>query len=33
VPVHHPKYDFNDDAAPYGVGFFSALLEQELPRG
>jgi len=33
VPVHHPKYDFNDDAAPYGVGFFSALVEQELPRG
>ena len=32
VPVHHPKYDFNDDAAPYGVGFFSALVEQELPR-
>jgi beta-N-acetylhexosaminidase len=22
-----------DDAAPYGVGFFSALVEQELPRG
>ena len=33
VPVHHPKYDFNDDAAPLGVGFFSALVEQELPRG
>ena len=33
VPVHHPKYDFNDDAAAYGVGFFSALVEQELPRG
>ena len=33
VPVHHPKYDFNDDAAPLGVGFFTALVEQELPRG
>ena len=32
VPVHHPKYDFNDDAAAYGVGFFTALVEQELPR-
>jgi hippurate hydrolase len=32
VPVHHPRYDFNDDAAPLGVGFFSALVEQELPR-
>ena len=32
VPVHHPKYDFNDEAAPYGVAFFAALVEQELPR-
>jgi len=32
VPVHHPKYDFNDDAIPYGVSFFTAMVEQEMPR-
>jgi hippurate hydrolase len=32
VPVHHPKYDFNDDAIPLGVSFFTALVEQEMPR-
>lgn len=32
VPVHHPKYDFNDDAIPLGVSFFAALVEQEMPR-
>lgn len=30
VPVHHPKYDFNDDAIPYGIEVFSAIVEQEL---
>ncbi len=32
VPVHHPRYDFNDDAIPLGVSFFTALVEQEMPR-
>jgi hippurate hydrolase len=32
VPVHHPKYDFNDEAIPLGVSFFTALVEQEMPR-
>jgi hippurate hydrolase len=32
VPVHHPKYDFNDDAIPLGVSFFTALVEQEMAR-
>jgi hippurate hydrolase len=33
VPVHHPLYDFNDDALPVGASFFATLVEQELPRG
>jgi hippurate hydrolase len=32
VPVHHPKYDFNDDLLPMGASFFSALVEQELRK-
>jgi hippurate hydrolase len=32
VPVHHPKYDFNDDALPIGASFFASLVEQELPK-
>ncbi len=30
---HNPAYDFNDAAIPYGVAFWSALVEGELPRG
>ncbi|MBL6457592.1 amidohydrolase [Belnapia sp. T6] len=33
VPVHHPRYDFNDDLLPIGASYFAALVEQELPRG
>jgi hippurate hydrolase len=33
VPLHHPDYDFNDDAAPIGASLFAAIVEQELPRG
>ncbi len=33
VPLHHPDYDFNDDAAPIGASIFAAIVEQELPRG
>ncbi|MGG5818998.1 M20 aminoacylase family protein [Falsiroseomonas sp. HW251] len=32
VPVHNPKYDFNDDLLPIGASFFANLVEQELPR-
>ncbi|MDH3315369.1 MAG: M20 family metallopeptidase [Gammaproteobacteria bacterium] len=28
--VHNPRYDFNDDALPYGASFWAALVEQEL---
>ena len=33
VPVHHPRYDFNDDLLPIGASYFATLVEQELPRG
>ncbi len=33
VPVHHPRYDFNDDMLPIGASFWATLVEQELPRG
>jgi hippurate hydrolase len=33
VPVHHPKYNFNDDLLPIGASFFASLVEQELPKG
>lgn len=33
VPLHHPDYDFNDDAAPIGASLFAAIVEAELPRG
>ena len=32
VPVHHPRYDFNDDLLPLGASYFASLVEQELPR-
>ena len=32
VPVHNPKYDFNDDALPIGASFVASLVEQELPK-
>jgi hippurate hydrolase len=32
VPLHHPKYDFNDEALPVGASLLAALVEQELPR-
>jgi len=31
-PLHHPCYDFNDDALPLGIAWFVALVEQELAR-
>jgi len=32
VPVHHPRYDFNDALLPFGASYFSTLVEQELAR-
>ncbi|MFD1882300.1 M20 aminoacylase family protein [Paracoccus pacificus] len=29
--VHNPKYDFNDEVAPYGASFFARLVERALP--
>jgi hippurate hydrolase len=30
-PLHHPGYDFNDAAIPYGVRWFCAVAERALP--
>ena len=29
--LHHPAYDFNDEAAPVGASFFARLIERRLP--
>lgn len=29
--LHHPDYDFNDDALPYGVEYWARLVEDRLP--
>lgn len=29
--LHHPRYDFNDEAAPHGASFFARLIEEALP--
>ena len=31
--VHHPKFDFNDEAAPIGASFFARLIERHHPVG
>ncbi|MFP1644831.1 M20 aminoacylase family protein [Pontitalea aquivivens] len=31
--LHHPAYDFNDEAAPLGASFFARLVERALPVG
>ncbi|UWQ89320.1 amidohydrolase [Rhodobacteraceae bacterium M382] len=31
--LHHPKYDFNDDASPIGASFFARLVERAQPIG
>mgnify|MGYP001552200722 FL=1 len=28
---HHPAYNFDDEAIPYGCSFFAELVEQRLP--
>jgi hippurate hydrolase len=29
--VHHPEYNFNDDAIPAGCSWFAEIVEQRLP--
>jgi amidohydrolase len=31
--VHHPKYDFNDAAIPYGVSLWAKVVETAMPAG
>jgi hippurate hydrolase len=31
--VHNPRYDFNDEAIPYGAGLFAAVVEKQLKQG
>lgn len=33
VPVHHPKFDFNDAVAPLGASWFVRMVETLQPRG
>lgn len=28
--LHHPAYDFNDEALPYGIGYWVSLVETAL---
>jgi amidohydrolase len=32
VVVHNPRYDFNDEALPYGASYWAMLVEKELAR-
>jgi hippurate hydrolase len=29
--LHHPEYNFNDEAAPFGASFFARLVETAQP--
>jgi hippurate hydrolase len=31
--VHNHRYDFNDEAIPYGSTLFAAIVEKKLPQG
>jgi hippurate hydrolase len=31
--VHNHRYDFNDEAIPYGVALYAAIVERKLPKG
>jgi hippurate hydrolase len=31
--VHNDRYDFNDEAIPYGVALYGAIVERKLPKG
>jgi amidohydrolase len=33
APVHHPAYNFNDAAIPYGVALFGSIVESKLAKG
>lgn len=33
APVHNDRYDFNDEAIPYGVALFTGIVEKKLPKG
>ncbi len=30
--VHNNRYDFNDEAIPYGVGLYATVVEKKLPK-
>ena len=30
---HHPRYNFNDEAIPFGAGLYARLVERTLPKG
>ncbi len=30
---HHPRYNFNDDAIPFGSALYARLIERKLPKG
>jgi hippurate hydrolase len=32
LPLHNPRYDFNDATLPIGASFFARLVEKKLPR-
>jgi hippurate hydrolase len=32
APVHNPRYDFNDDALPFGAALFARIVERKLAR-
>ncbi|VAW22091.1 N-acyl-L-amino acid amidohydrolase, partial [hydrothermal vent metagenome] len=29
--LHHPEYDFNDEAIPHGISFFAELVRKAMP--
>ena len=31
--LHNHKYDFNDEAIPYGVALYGTIVEKQLPKG
>ncbi len=33
APLHHPRYDFNDEAIPFGSSWFVEIVERRLPLG
>ncbi len=30
---HHPRYNFNDEAIPFGAGLYARMVERSLPKG